>query len=57
MSGDEYNDRIAINALKYHFDLLHREGKVKVKKIGGSLVAWPADIEKLRLVHEMIKEF
>lgn len=56
LNGDEYSDRLAINAFKYHFDLLHRDGKVKVKKIGRNLVAWPAEIEKLRIVQELMKE-
>jgi hypothetical protein len=53
--GDPIEDKISINLVKYHFDQLAREGKIRVKKIGRCLVAWPTEVEKLRVVHDLIK--
>ncbi len=41
--------------LKYHFDQLAREGKIKVKKIGMALVAWPTEMERMRVLHDMLE--
>ena len=41
--------------IKYHLDQLAKEGRVRVKKIDRAQVAWPADMEKLRVVHEIMK--
>ena len=42
--------------LTYHFNQLAREGKIKVKKIGMALVAWPAEMERMRVIHEMMSD-
>ena len=42
--------------LKYHFDQLAREDRIKVKKIGQALVAWPSSMEQMRMIHEMMTE-
>ncbi|MCW1296915.1 MAG: hypothetical protein OH319_04510 [Candidatus Parvarchaeota archaeon] len=55
IKGDPIEDKISINLVKYHFDQLAREDKIKVKKIGRCLVAWPTEVEKLRVVHDLIK--
>ena len=52
---DEDERKLVITHLKYHFDQLARHEKIKVKKIGKAVVAWPIEIEKLRMVHEMMK--
>lgn len=41
--------------VRYHVGELAKEGKIKVKKIDRALVAWPSEIERLRLIHELIK--
>jgi len=41
--------------VKYHFDQLARERRIMVKRIDRALVAWPADVERLRVVHDFIK--
>jgi len=41
--------------LKYHFDQLAREGKIKVKKIGMALVAWPAEMDRMRVIHDILE--
>lgn len=38
----------------YHFNKLERAHMIKMKKIGNSYVAWPVDMEKLRVLHEML---
>lgn len=48
-------ENVTLQRIKYHFDKLKEEGKIKTKKIGGSLVAWPFEIEKLRVIHELLK--
>lgn len=45
-----------ISKIKYHFGLLSREGKIRTKKIDRALVAWPSEIEKLRMIHEFIRD-
>ncbi|MBR9678461.1 MAG: hypothetical protein GOU97_04195 [Nanoarchaeota archaeon] len=40
---------------KYHLDQLAREDKIKLKKIGQSMVAWPHEVEKLRIVHDLMR--
>ena len=44
-----------LSHLKYHFDQLAREGKIKVKKIGLALVAWPAEMERMRVIHDILE--
>ncbi len=44
-----------LSHLKYHFDQLAREGKIKVKKIGMALVAWPSEMERMRVIHDMFE--
>ena len=44
-----------VTKVKYHFDQLARERRITVKKIDRALVAWPADVERLRVVHDFIK--
>jgi predicted transcriptional regulator len=48
-------DKATISRLKYHFDQLAREDRIKVKKIDRALVAWPAEVEKYRTIHEMLE--
>lgn len=45
----------SVAKIKYHIDQLARDQKVRVKKIGQALVCWPSEIEKLRMVHELVK--
>lgn len=45
-----------ISKIKYHFNLLEKSEKIRTKKIDRALVAWPVEIEKLRLVHEFMRE-
>jgi predicted transcriptional regulator len=42
--------------VKYHVDQLAKEGRIRVKKIDRAMVVWTADMERLRVIHELIKE-
>ncbi len=44
-----------ISKIKYHFDQLAREDLIKVKRIDRALVAWPTDVERYRLIHEILR--
>ncbi len=52
---DPKKQKGVISKIKYHFDQLAREDLIKVKKIDRALVAWPAEVEKYRLIHEILK--
>ena len=39
----------------YHFNKLEKADLIKMKKIGNSYVAWPVDMEKLRVMHEILR--
>jgi len=45
----------AISRVAYHFKQLEKLEKIKTKRIGKATIAWPIDIEKLRMVYELIK--
>ena len=53
--GWEREDISNVTKVKYHFDQLARERRIMVKRIDRALVAWPADVERLRVVHDFIK--
>jgi len=39
----------------YHFKKLNKVGLIRMKKVGNTYIAWPAEIEKLRVIHEMLR--
>ena len=45
-----------VSKVRYHFKGLEASGKIKTKKIGRALVAWPIGIERMRAIHEMLKD-
>jgi predicted transcriptional regulator len=45
-----------VKKVSYHVQQLEKEGKVRTKRIGLALTAWPMEMEKLRVIHEMIRE-
>ena len=57
--AEVFNDKGNVKALSarylYHFRKLKKLGLIDMKKIGNTYVVWPTDIEKLRVLHEMIK--
>ncbi len=48
-------DNTNIKKFVYHIRKLEEAEKVRVKRIGRALVAWPTEMEKLRVIHEMLK--
>ena len=52
---DERKRKAAIGKVSYHVKKLKEKDKIRTKKIGQTVVVWPHDIEKLRLVHELMK--
>ena len=45
-----------ISKVRYHVHKLKAERLVHTKKIDRALVAWPAEIDRLRVVHELLRE-
>ena len=45
-----------VSKVRYHYKQLETAGKIKTKKIGRALVAWPIGIEKMRAIHDMLRE-
>jgi hypothetical protein len=45
-----------ISKIKYHFNILHDKKKVRLKKIDRALVAWPYEIERLRIIHDFVRD-
>jgi len=43
-----------ISKIKYHFDILKKQNKIRTKKLDRALVAWPVQIEKIRVMQELI---
>jgi predicted transcriptional regulator len=56
ISEDEYRNKISINAVRYHFSVLEKKGKISTKKIGRNLVAWPKSLEKIRRIKELVRD-
>ncbi|MGM5487738.1 MAG: hypothetical protein ACQESG_02200 [Nanobdellota archaeon] len=44
-----------ISKIKYHYKILEQKGFIHTKQIDRALVGWPAEIDKLRMVHEMMQ--
>jgi hypothetical protein len=47
---------VNIAKIKYHFDVLRKQNKIHTKKIDRALVAWPAEIERIRIMHDFLKD-
>ena len=45
-----------VSKIKYHFDLLKKQNKISTKKLDRALVAWPVQIEKIRVMQELIRD-
>ncbi len=45
-----------VSKVRYHFKELEKKKKIRTKKIGRALVAWPIDIERLRAIQKMLRE-
>lgn len=45
-----------ISKVRYHVHKLRQERFVHTKKIDRALVAWPVEIDRLRVVHELLRD-
>jgi len=52
---DEKKRKAAVGKISYHIKKLKNMGKIRTKKIGQTVIVWPHDIEKLRVVHEILR--
>ncbi|MCX6818011.1 MAG: hypothetical protein NTU57_04075 [Candidatus Aenigmarchaeota archaeon] len=44
-----------IKKISYHIKELERLEKVRTKRIGKALIAWPHDMERLRTIYELMR--
>jgi predicted transcriptional regulator len=52
---NEKKRKAAVGKVIYHVKKLKEEEKIITKKIGQTVIIWPIDIEKLRVLHEIMK--
>jgi len=45
-----------ISKVSYHFDLLEKNNHIRTVKIDRALVGWPVEIEKLRVIHDFMRD-
>jgi len=45
----------SIKKVSYHIKELEKAEKVRTKRIGKALIAWPNDMERLRVIYELIR--
>lgn len=44
-----------IKKISYHIKELEKFEKIRTKRIGKALIAWPNDMERLRIIYELIR--
>ncbi len=52
--GMEVNNS-TIKKVSYHVKELEKVEKVNTKRVGKALIIWPSEMEKLRVIHELLK--
>ncbi len=53
--GEAGKNKTLSSKYLYHFRKLKDKELIQVKKTGNTYVAWPIDMEKLRVIHEMLR--
>jgi len=53
--GENGNSKAMSSKYLYHFRKLRKMELIEMKKTGNTYIAWPMDMEKLRVIHEMLK--
>ena len=43
-----------VSRINYHIKKLEKEGLIHTKKLGQATVCWPIEIEKIRVIQEML---
>jgi predicted ArsR family transcriptional regulator len=51
----EKKRKAAVGKIIYHVKKLKEQEKIRTKIIGQTVIIWPYEMEKLRVLHEMIK--
>jgi len=51
----EKKRKAVIGKIVYHVKKLKEQEKIRTKKIGQTVIIWPHEIEKLRVLHEMLR--
>ena len=51
----EKKRKAAIGRIGYHIKKLKEQEKIDTKKIGQTVIIWPYEINKLRVLHEMLR--
>ncbi len=52
---NEKKRKAAVGKIIYHIEKLKEQEKIRTKKIGQTVIIWPYEMEKLRVLHEMMK--
>ncbi|NIO44867.1 MAG: hypothetical protein GTN36_04940 [Candidatus Aenigmarchaeota archaeon] len=52
---NEKKRKAAVGKIIYHVKKLKEKEEIRTKKIGQTVIIWPREIEKLRVLHEMIR--
>jgi len=52
---NERKRKAVVAKVVYHVKKLKEQEKIRTKKIGQTVIVWSHEIEKLRVLHEMIK--
>ncbi len=53
--GEDGNAKAVSAKYLYHFKKLEKLELIQMKRMGNTYVVWPTDIEKLRVIHEMVR--
>ena len=52
---NEKKRKAAVGKIIYHIKKLKEREKIRTKKIGQTVIIWPYEMEKLRVLHEMMR--
>lgn len=52
--GEKGNEKSLSAKYLYHFKKLYKLKLIRLKKIGNTYIAWPVEIEKLRIMKEIL---
>ena len=53
--GDKGKDKTLSAKYLYHFKKLAEKELIQLKKTGNTYIAWPIEIEKIRVIQELIR--
>lgn len=53
--GENGKNKTISSKYLYHFRKLKQLELIEIKRTGNTYVAWPMDMEKLRVIHEMLR--